>query len=318
LQIFQPSGIEPHMSLPQELESRIRSLVTGNRVVLFMKGTKQQPRCGFSAAVVNVLDELHVDFKDVDVLAEPEIREAIKVFSSWPTLPQLYIGGEFVGGADIVRDMYGNGLLHEKLGLRQEAIEAPKITVTDSAAIALKAAASETDAPCLRLEIDGRYRHNLFFDQKKDSDFEVAAAGMKFLFDRGSARRAAGLVLDYVEGAGGTGFKIDNPNAPAGPKQMSAKELAQKLAEGVRLYDVRTEEEVRLARIEGARRLDDVAGKEIESLPKDTTLVFFCHHGGRSQAAAEHFASKGFKKVYNLMGGIDAWSRDVDPKVPRY
>ena len=84
------------------------------------------------------------------------------------------------------------------------------------------------------------------------------------------------------------------------------------------LLDVRTPEEHRTARIADAQLVDARVAAEIEKLPKDTLIVFHCHHGGRSQAAAEHFASAGFSNVHNLAGGIDAWSRDVDPSVPRY
>ena len=83
-------------------------------------------------------------------------------------------------------------------------------------------------------------------------------------------------------------------------------------------YDVRTEKERQQSKIEGIGQLDDKTLAEVEELPKDTPLAFHCHHGGRSRAAAEHFLKLGFRNVYTLAGGIDAWSRDIDPKVPRY
>lgn len=85
---------------------RIRTDITENDVVLFMKGTPVFPQCGFSAAVVEILSELGVKFKGINVLADAEIRQGIKEFSNWPTIPQLYVKGEFVGGADIVREMF--------------------------------------------------------------------------------------------------------------------------------------------------------------------------------------------------------------------
>jgi len=87
-------------------QDRIRSDVADNDVVLFMKGTPVFPQCGFSAAVVEILSELGVKFKGVNVLADPEIRQGIKEFSNWPTIPQLYVKGEFVGGCDIIREMF--------------------------------------------------------------------------------------------------------------------------------------------------------------------------------------------------------------------
>ncbi|WP_375326579.1 Grx4 family monothiol glutaredoxin [Candidatus Tisiphia endosymbiont of Nemotelus uliginosus] len=87
----------------------IKNEIENNEVVLFMKGTAQFPQCGFSSTVVTILRKLGVKFKDINVLEQPNIREEIKIFSDWPTIPQLYIKGEFVGGCDIVRTMYENG-----------------------------------------------------------------------------------------------------------------------------------------------------------------------------------------------------------------
>jgi monothiol glutaredoxin len=90
---------------------RIRQDVTENEVVLFMKGTPVFPQCGFSATLVEVLSRIGVKFKGIDVLADPSLRDGIKSFSEWPTIPQLYVKGEFVGGCDIVREMYESGEL---------------------------------------------------------------------------------------------------------------------------------------------------------------------------------------------------------------
>jgi len=94
---------------------RIKSDITENPVLLYMKGTPVFPQCGFSAAVVQILTTIGVKFKGIDVLADPEIREGIKAFSNWPTIPQLYVKGEFVGGCDIVREMYESGELQDYL-----------------------------------------------------------------------------------------------------------------------------------------------------------------------------------------------------------
>jgi monothiol glutaredoxin len=94
------------------VQEKIRNQVTGNAIVLYMKGTPQSPQCGFSGAMVQLLKACGVqDFFAVDVLADPEIRDGIKIYSNWPTVPQLYIKGEFIGGADIVREMVGQGEL---------------------------------------------------------------------------------------------------------------------------------------------------------------------------------------------------------------
>jgi monothiol glutaredoxin len=88
------------------VHDRIQSEVSSNDVLLFMKGTPVFPQCGFSAATVGILSNLGVKFKAIDVLKDPEIRSGIKEFSNWPTIPQLYVKGEFVGGCDIIREMY--------------------------------------------------------------------------------------------------------------------------------------------------------------------------------------------------------------------
>ena len=92
---------------------RIQQLIQNSDVVLFMKGSPVFPQCGFSATLVQVLSLMGIKFKGVDVLEDPEIRNEIKIFSDWPTIPQLYVKGEFVGGCDIVRETYESGELNE-------------------------------------------------------------------------------------------------------------------------------------------------------------------------------------------------------------
>ncbi len=104
------------MSLDPQTRERITGIVGSDRVVLFMKGERRVPQCGFSAQVIQILDQIGPEYTTVDVLSDPEIRQGIKEFSAWPTIPQLYVAGEFVGGCDIVREMYSSGELREVLG----------------------------------------------------------------------------------------------------------------------------------------------------------------------------------------------------------
>ena len=99
--------------LDEGVKSRIENEISSNDVVLFMKGTPVFPQCGFSSMVSQVLSHIGVEFKGVDVLAEPTLRDGIKAYSDWPTIPQLYVNGEFIGGCDIVKEMYENGELQE-------------------------------------------------------------------------------------------------------------------------------------------------------------------------------------------------------------
>ena len=99
----------------EDINNKIKNLITNDKVCLFMKGTPDVPQCGFSLAVSNVLKHLDVNFKGINVLDDNEIREGIKDYSDWPTIPQLYIKGEFIGGCDIVKEMFEKGDLQNKL-----------------------------------------------------------------------------------------------------------------------------------------------------------------------------------------------------------
>ncbi len=98
-----------------EANARIKEIVTSNDVVLFMKGTPLFPQCGFSSKAVAILDHLGAPYETIDVLQDMEVRQGIKAYSDWPTIPQLYIKGEFVGGSDIMIEMYEAGELHQAL-----------------------------------------------------------------------------------------------------------------------------------------------------------------------------------------------------------
>jgi len=97
--------------MSEDLKTRIEELIRNNRVMLFMKGSKQFPACGFSNAVVQILKKEGVEFETFNILADPEVRQGLKEYSNWPTYPQLYVGGKFVGGCDIVTEMHQNGEL---------------------------------------------------------------------------------------------------------------------------------------------------------------------------------------------------------------
>ena len=109
------------MQLSEETRSRIAGLIERDDVVLFMKGNRQFPQCGFSATVVQILDHLIPSYTTVDVLQDQEVREGVKLFTQWPTIPQLYVKGEFVGGCDIIREMFQSGELQKTLGVSGSA-----------------------------------------------------------------------------------------------------------------------------------------------------------------------------------------------------
>jgi monothiol glutaredoxin len=116
--------MNPH----EDVQNWIRKEVAGNDVVLFMKGSKSMPQCGFSMQVAQILNHLGVDFKDINVLEDMSIRDGIKAYSNWPTIPQLYVKGEFIGGCDIVREMFQAGELQELLTAKGVAHNAQTLT----------------------------------------------------------------------------------------------------------------------------------------------------------------------------------------------
>ena len=108
-----------------DAQTRIDETIKSNDVVLFMKGTPDFPQCGFSGQVVQILGYLGVDYEGVNVLTDPDVREGIKTYSNWPTIPQLYVKGEFVGGCDIIREMFQAGELQQHLNENGIAVQQP-------------------------------------------------------------------------------------------------------------------------------------------------------------------------------------------------
>ena len=307
------------MSLDPALRERIAGILGTHRVVLFMKGTRQAPRCGFSAGAVETLNGLLDSFHDVDVLADPELREGIKAYGNWPTIPQLYVAGELVGGADIIAQLAGSGELHAVLGVPAPDRTPPQVTITPAAAEAIRGAMADAGDDRLHLAIDGRYRAQFLLKPAQGHEIRAESAGIDLLFDLASAQRARGLAIDWADDERGRGLVIDNPNAPPKVRNLTpaqADELAR--AGTLTIVDVRPAEELSLASLAIDHATFDDGTDAIEALPKDTPLAFLCHHGGRSAQAAEQFRALGFTKVHNITGGIDAWAAHVDSSVGTY
>jgi monothiol glutaredoxin len=306
------------MSIDKE---RFDALVKKDKVVLFMKGSRHFPQCGFSSQVVQILNQLVPKYETVNILQDQTIREGMKEYSQWPTFPQLYVDGEFVGGCDIVKEMFASGELQQLIGAAKPAAPAgpakvPNITITEGATKAFLAAAEQAPEDVLRLEVSPAYQYDLYFGPKAAGDVVAKSGELAVHMDPESASRADGLSVDFVQGPSGAGFKISSPHEPPRVKPLSAKELKAMLDKGekLELIDVRGEDERKLAKIDAAKPFDPAA---LAKLDRNAKLVFHCHHGVRSRNAAEQVLREGFKNVYNLEGGIEAWSQ-VDPSVPRY
>ena len=309
------------MSLDPALRSRIESLLQSNRVVLFMKGQPTMPQCGFSAKAVGALSALGVDYAHVNVLADQEIREGIKVYGDWPTIPQLYIDGELVGGSDIIEQMTNSGELATLLGLEAPDRTPPAITITPAAAEMLQNAVADAGpGAALALSINAQFQPNFQLAQFDANAIASESNGVRVQFDLASARRADGITIDWVDDIRGKGLAIDNPNAPKPVQSLSPKEADAKVrASEVLLVDVRPADERGFAAAAVPFKTFDSNGRaELEALPKDTAIAFLCRSGGRSQQAAEEFRALGFTNVHNVTGGINAWADDVDGTISKY
>ena len=308
------------MSLDPALRTRIDTILNDNRVVLFMKGQPSMPQCGFSAKAVGALQDLGVEFAHVNVLADAEIREGIKAYGDWPTIPQLYIDGDLVGGSDIILQMAGSGELSSVLGLAAPDRTPPRITVTPAAVEMLRGALADSPGASLQLGIDARFQPNFQLAPHDDSAIVAESNGLRVQFDLASARRADGITIDWVDDIRGKGLAIDNPNAPKGVQELSVRDADDRLRAGsLTVVDVRPADERAIAAINAAFETFDGDNRaRLESADKDAPLAFLCHHGGRSAQAAEQFRALGFTAVYNITGGIEAWSNEVDSSVPKY
>ena len=212
------------MSLDPALRARIESLLAANNIVLFMKGEPRAPQCGFSAKAVGALSALGVDYAHVDVLSDPQIRDGIKAYGEWPTIPQLYIGGELVGGSDIIEQMANSGELQAALGLPMPDRSPPTITITPGAIAMLREAlANAGDGYALQVDVDPHFNAKLQLAPVDANAIAVEHDGVRAQFDLASARRAEGLSIDWVDDARGRGLVIEHPNAAPKVRALSAE-----------------------------------------------------------------------------------------------
>jgi len=296
------------MPLDSATRERIETVLKDHRVVLFMKGDRRQPQCGFSAAATNMLNELLPDYHTINVLEDPEIREGIKAYGEWPTIPQLYVEGELVGGADIIRQLYTSGELHELFGAAKPDRTPPEITITDAAAEAIRQGTANAQGVALHLEIGPDHSAGFQLAPAGEHDIVAHANGLEVHFDPASAQRAKGIVIDWVSTVQGEGLSLKFPGAQE-IKSLTVHELKTRLAAGdITLIDVRpAATRAQLAPLPQARILEDEGYETLAALPKDSALAFICQHGISSQSMAERFAAHGFSNVYNVAGGMEAW-----------
>jgi len=311
--------MENAMEISDSVKTKIENYVNSSKVVLFMKGTPQQPMCGFSAKTVAALDSVIPDYAAINVLDDTEVREGIKTYGNWPTIPQVYIDGELVGGCDIVLTMLNSGELHQTLGLEPPDKTPPEITVTPAAAEKILESMEGHEGICLHFQIDAGWDAQFNLAPAQGHEISSESNGITVLMDMATAQRARNAVIDWVSTVQGEGLAIDLPQAPPPVNQMTVQELAEQLAAGtITLVDVRGDDERARASIESARALDRPTMEELEKLPKDSAIAFLCHHGNSSMGAADYFRKQGFTNISNVAGGIHAWSMEIDSSIPSY
>ena len=308
------------MSLSETTRQRIEDIISQDKIVLFMKGTPQQPQCGFSAQTVSMLGGTVDHYATFNVLDDHEIREGIKEYSDWPTIPQLYIDKELIGGCDIVTSMFNSGELHEMLGIDKPDRTPPEITISDEAAEQINQALAGHENLAVQFSIDGNWQSQFQLGPAQGHEIETVANGIRVLMDLNSAQRARGAHIGWADTMQGQGLTIHLPEAPPPVKQIEVAEVKERLnAEPDTLFlDVRNDAERGLAAIDGFQPMTQDMMHKIDELPKDTPMVFLCHVGSSSMGAAEHFRKQGFTDISNVTGGINAWSLEIDPDVPTY
>jgi monothiol glutaredoxin len=309
------------MPLTDSTRQTIEGLLGSNRVVLFMKGTPQMPQCGFSANAAGILGSMAPGFASFNVLEDAEVREGIKEYGDWPTIPQLYIDQELVGGSDIISQMFNSGELHEMLGMEKPDRTPPVIEISEAAAAAISQGMDSQPGADLHFKIDDYWRAQFMLQPASGGEVVVESGGIKLHLDIITAERAKGVVIDFVDALDGTGLTVDIPQAPPMVKHLSVGQLKGMLEAGDKpvVVDIRSPAEREKAQWPiDVVILDEAGMQSLAQMPKDTVLVFTCHHGNSSQGAAEHYRKEGFTDIYNLDGGIDAWAREIDTSVATY
>ena len=299
-------------NMDQAVKQRIEELIESDKVFLFMKGNPQTPMCGFSGNTVKMLkDLLGEEYGTFNVLEDNDIREGIKIYSDWPTIPQLYINKEFVGGNDIISEMFNTGELHELLGLNKPDRTPPNMRITDEALTHIKEGMKDAGNNKLFLSIDDEFNTRFSLESPKGYEVVASVKDLDIYMDIGTAERAQNIEISWIEELQGSGLRIKNPNEPPAVQEISVAELQDRFdtdAANPNIYDVRPEDKVAEGTLPGAKRLDKQAIEAIESMDKSSPLVFVCQVGQSSMAAAEYFRKKGYTKVFNLTGGYNAWN----------
>ena len=215
--------------------------------------------------------------------------------------------------------MFDSGELHRVLGVAEPDRTPPALSISEAAVEKVRAALAEAGDLKLFLVVDGNFQPQFQLREAGANDIVATAHGLEVRFDVASAQRARGASIDWTRTPHGEGLAIHLPMAPQAIKPLDVQALKQRIEAGdITVIDVRPEADRARAPFTGADVFEPETHARLVALPKDTPLAFLCHHGSSSRNAAEHFREHGFTNLYNVEGGIDAWSREVDASVPRY
>ncbi len=296
-------------TLNPEVQSMIEQQIASSEVVLYMKGSPKMPQCGFSAKTAGLLDGLlNGDYAAYNVLDDERLREGIKVFSDWPTIPQLYIRGEFVGGCDIITEMYNAGELHEMLGLEVPDRTPPEITITERAATEIQGFLDQYPGQYLHFSVTPDWDARFEIGPRGGHEIATEAAGMTILMDLATAQKAKGATIDWVETMQGSGLKLDLPGAPPAVQSITADQLQARLNQGEDIWvvDTRPEPDRQAKPVDFAQPLDADMMARLKDADPNQPVVFMCHVGITSLKIAEHYRKQGMTQLFNLTGGVEA------------
>lgn len=311
---------------------KVKEIVESEPLVVFAKGTKEAPRCGFSARAIDIVKSLGKPFTVVDILADPTIRPALVAFSDFPTSPQLFVKGELVGGSDIVQELYQAGELQRQVYAAfgeewtdEAAGEAP-FEVTPPALEKLKSFRESKDE-FVRVDITimgSERNHALSLETKAlPTDLRWTIDGLGFAVDPKIRGEFDKLKIDWVDNNGSQGFAvtdIGDPPKPAVPATVSPDEALALVEDGkdgdggkVWLVDVREESEWKTGHAAEAillpmSKFEQQVGEV--GFGKDDTILLYCASGGRSGMAVEQLRKQGFRKARNL-GGVANWKGEL-------